>query len=97
MQTFTDLVGTSAVPAHCFDSTELTDLAPALDTAAADLEMIPNFTYGFCYTLYTWGSCLRDEVSELAPALDTATATHDMAAEASEIRVTYTLTCWSGC
>ena len=34
MQTFTDLVGTSAaVPAHCFDIEELTNLTPALDTA----------------------------------------------------------------
>ena len=31
---FTDLVGTSAaVPAHCFDIEELTNLTPALDTA----------------------------------------------------------------
>ena len=36
MQTFTDLVGTSAVPAHCFDIEELTELTPALDTAAVD-------------------------------------------------------------
>ena len=35
MQAFTDLVGTAVVPARCFDSTELTDLTPALDTAAA--------------------------------------------------------------
>ena len=35
MQAFTDLVGTTLVPAHCFDSTELTDLTPALDTATA--------------------------------------------------------------
>ena len=35
MQTFTDLVGTTVVPAHCLDSTELTDLTPALDTATA--------------------------------------------------------------
>ena len=33
MQTFTDLVGTAAVPAHAFDMAELTDLTPALDTA----------------------------------------------------------------
>ena len=33
MQTsFTDLVGTAVVPAHCFDSAELTDLSPALGT-----------------------------------------------------------------
>ena len=30
---FTDLVGTTVVPTHCFDTTELTDLTPALDTA----------------------------------------------------------------
>ena len=35
MQAFTDLVGTSAVPAHAFDIDELTDLTPALDTAQA--------------------------------------------------------------
>ncbi len=35
MQTFTDLVGTSAVPAHAFDIAELTELTPALDTAMA--------------------------------------------------------------
>ena len=31
---FTDLVGTAVLPAHCFDSVELTDLTPALDSAA---------------------------------------------------------------
>jgi len=36
MQTFTDLVGTAAVPAHGFDIAELTDLTPTLDTAAVD-------------------------------------------------------------
>tara|TARA_B100000686_G_C15996929_1_gene574757 strand:+ start:231 stop:452 length:222 start_codon:yes stop_codon:yes gene_type:complete len=35
MQAFTDLVGSVVLPAHCLDSTELTDLPPALDTAAA--------------------------------------------------------------
>ena len=33
--TFTDLVGTIVVPAHCFNTTELTDLTPALDAAAS--------------------------------------------------------------
>ena len=33
---FTDLVGTSAVPAHCFDIDELTELTPALENAAVD-------------------------------------------------------------
>ncbi len=37
MQTsFSDLVGTAVVPAHCFDSTELMDLTPALDTVVHD-------------------------------------------------------------
>jgi hypothetical protein len=31
-----DLVGTTAVPAHAFDIAELTDLTPALETAAVD-------------------------------------------------------------
>ena len=39
MQTFTDLVGAAVVPAHCFDSTELTDLTPALDPATAVHDM----------------------------------------------------------
>ena len=33
MQAFTDLVGTTAVPAHAFDIAELMELTPALDTA----------------------------------------------------------------
>ena len=40
MQTFTDLVGAAVVPAHCFDSTELTDLTPALVTATAVHDMV---------------------------------------------------------
>ena len=36
MQAFTDLVGTAAVPTHAFDMAELTELTPALDTAAID-------------------------------------------------------------
>lgn len=36
---FTDLVGTDVVPAHCFDSAELTDLTPALDTATSVHDM----------------------------------------------------------
>ena len=39
MQAFTDLVGTSAVPAHAFDIAELTELTPALDTAQATHDM----------------------------------------------------------
>ena len=36
MHAFTDLVGTAAVPAHAFDIEELTELTPALETAAVD-------------------------------------------------------------
>ena len=35
IQAFTDLVGTSAVPAHAFDIAELTELTPTLDIAMA--------------------------------------------------------------
>ena len=34
MQAFTDLVGTATLPTHAFDIDELTELTPALDTAA---------------------------------------------------------------
>ena len=37
MQTFTDLVGTTVVPAHCFGTDELTDLTPDLDTVTASM------------------------------------------------------------
>ena len=36
IQAFTDLVGTSAVPALSINIEELTELTPALDTAAID-------------------------------------------------------------
>jgi len=36
IQAFTDLVGTSAVPALSINIDELTELTPALDTAAID-------------------------------------------------------------
>lgn len=32
---FADLVGTAIVPTHCYNSNELRDLAPNLDTATA--------------------------------------------------------------
>lgn len=50
---FTDLVRTAIMPAHCFDSTEFRDLAPALDTntaihdnAAHASETQPSFLVG---------------------------------------------------
>ena len=39
MQAFTDLVGTAAVPAHCFDIDELTELTPTLATATVTHDM----------------------------------------------------------
>ena len=55
---FTDLVGTAIVPAHCFDSTELTDLTPALNTATAVHDIAEqaseteatNWTFWSCHT-----------------------------------------------
>jgi len=44
MQAFTDLVGTSAVPAHCCDIEELTELTPALDMATATHDMAAQST-----------------------------------------------------
>lgn len=49
MQAFTDLVGTAVVPAHCFDTDELTDLTPALDTAAS-IQEIAGDASGAAYT-----------------------------------------------
>ena len=41
---FTDLVGSAVVPVHCFDSDELTDLTPALDTAPTSHDMAVQAT-----------------------------------------------------
>ena len=59
IQAFTDLVGTSAVPAHAFDIEELTELTPTLDTATADIHgkveeasaaaTTYTATFPFCY------------------------------------------------
>ena len=60
---FTDLVGTAVAPAHCFDSTELTDLTPALDTATAahdmaELASAAGETYLFAVHT-TYPACFR--------------------------------------
>ena len=57
MQAFTDLVGTSAVPAHCFDSTELTDLTPALDPATAVHDMVAQASEATANTGYYTIDC----------------------------------------
>jgi hypothetical protein len=55
MQAFTDLVGTTAVPAHAFDMAELTELTPALDTAQAthdtslEASSYPPTVHGVCF------------------------------------------------
>ena len=60
---FTDLVGTSAVPAHAFDMAELTDLTPALENAAVDhgtsLEAseAPGWPFALPGTFAFRGSC----------------------------------------
>ena len=55
IQAFTDLVGTSAVPALSINIEELTELTPALETAAVDhgtsleaSEAGPTFATYFC-------------------------------------------------
>ena len=52
MQAFTDLVGTSAVPAHAFDIAELTELTPTLDTAQATHGMAEQASEA----AHSWGS-----------------------------------------
>ena len=52
IQAFTDLVGTSAVPAHAFDIDELTELTPALDTATAAHGMAGQASEA----AHSWGS-----------------------------------------
>ena len=46
MQAFTDLVGTSAVPAHAFDMAELTELTPTLATATVTHDMAEQAAEG---------------------------------------------------
>ena len=54
MQAFTDLVGTSAVPAHAFDIAELTELTPTLDTAAVDHGTSLEASEAGPYTMDPW-------------------------------------------
>ena len=61
MQTFTDLVGSSVVPAHTFDSTELTGLTPALNTVAAVSDMSSQASEARASTV-TWG-CLCNKMT----------------------------------
>jgi len=58
MQAFTDLVGTSAVPAHAFDIDELTELTPTLATAQATHGMAEQASEARCTRAFT-GACLN--------------------------------------
>ena len=57
MQAFTDLVGTTAVPAHAFDIAELTELTPALDTAQATHGTSVEASEGPGTAKASWGNC----------------------------------------
>ena len=63
MQTFTDLVGTTAVPAHAFDIDELTELTPALDTAMAAHDTADQAGEAVGGTALTTGADIRDACS----------------------------------
>ena len=63
MQAFTDLVGTTAVPAHCFDIEELTELTPALDTATAAHDTADQASEVVGGTALTTGADIRDACS----------------------------------
>ena len=64
IQAFTDLVGTSAVPALSINIEELTELTPALETAAVDhgtsLEASEaGPTFGPTFLVVVGGGCWR--------------------------------------
>lgn len=94
--TFTDLVGTAIVPAHCFDSAELTDLTPALDTAtvvhglAAQSSEAATTGCSWCpqaldFDMAAQGSERSAPIfSGFIGGCDVATTVHGMAAQASE-------------
>ena len=52
IQAFTDLVGTSAVPALSINIDELTELTPALDTAQATQDMAEQASEA----VWSWGN-----------------------------------------
>jgi hypothetical protein len=74
MQAFTDLVGTATLPAHAFDIAELTDLTPALDTAAVDhgLSVEASEASGTRYQAFT-GDCGTLAVVGCRPAAERPT------------------------
>ena len=65
---FTGLVGTAIVPTHCFDSTELTDLTPALDTATALHDMAAHASEAAANTGTDCYGLLRFAVGRRVPS-----------------------------
>ena len=65
MQTFTDLVGTAAVPAHCFDIEELTELTLALDTATAAHDTADQASEAVEELVHYTGADILDACSEI--------------------------------
>ena len=63
IQAFTDLVGTSAVPAHAFDIAELTELTPTLDIAMAAHDTADQAGEAVGGTALTTGADIRDACS----------------------------------
>jgi len=63
---FTDLVGTIVVPAHCFDSAELTDLAPALNTVIGVHEMAAQASEAGHYSVAVPVMCGCDDMAPQA-------------------------------
>ena len=57
IQAFTDLVGTSAVPALSINIDELTELTPALDTAAIDHGLSVEASVAFDGPVSSFGWC----------------------------------------
>ena len=57
IQAFTDLVGTSAVPAHAFDIAELTELTPTLATATVTHDMAEQAAEGAADAITSLAPC----------------------------------------
>ena len=74
---FADLVGTAVVTAHCFDTDELTELTPALDTVTAVRDMEAQASEA---TITMLLGCV--------PSLLACETSDDMAAQASEGKAT---------
>ena len=70
---FADMVGTTVTPAHCFDSAELTDLTPDLDTATAVHDVAEHASEATASALMT-PKCglVHDMITQASEAAPTA-------------------------